>query len=94
MLAVSLPPEALNSVGGRLYKRFRTSVPDGAQGWGAKREPCLERSDRLSGSSLKGEIRRPHATGCAAIRAAVRGAAMIHTAAANINRLATIIGTS
>ncbi len=36
-LAASLPPEELNRVG------FRPDVPEGAQGWGAKRELRVER---------------------------------------------------
>ena len=37
-LAASLPPEELNRVGFRLYKRLRPDVPEGTQGWGVKGE--------------------------------------------------------
>jgi hypothetical protein len=35
-LAAPLPPEELNSVGLRLYERFRPEVPQGVEGWGAR----------------------------------------------------------
>jgi hypothetical protein len=37
-LAGSIPPNALNRIGFRLYEQFRPNVPDGAQGWGVKGE--------------------------------------------------------
>jgi len=49
-LAASLSPEELNRVGFRLYERFRPDVPDGAQGWGAKRELRVERIRAASGN--------------------------------------------
>ncbi len=52
-LAASLPPEALNRVGFRLYERFRPDVPEGAQGWGAK------------GWGAKGELRVERIVGAA-----------------------------
>jgi hypothetical protein len=39
-LATSLPPEELNRVGFRRYERFRPSVLDGGQGWGANTGNC------------------------------------------------------
>jgi hypothetical protein len=41
-LSAAQPPEELNGVSIRLYKRFRPDVPDGAQDWGAKSELRLE----------------------------------------------------
>jgi hypothetical protein len=35
-LAATLPPEALNRVGFRLYERFRPDVARDVEGWGAK----------------------------------------------------------
>ena len=31
-----LPADELNTVGFRLYERFRPEVPEGVEGWGAK----------------------------------------------------------
>jgi hypothetical protein len=42
-LAKTLPPDELNRVGFRLYEKFRPEVPKGAEGWGAKGVPHLDR---------------------------------------------------
>jgi hypothetical protein len=46
-LAASLPPEALNRVGFRLYERFRPDVPEGAQGNMSLAKPSDDRKSYL-----------------------------------------------
>lgn len=50
-LAASLPPEALNRHGFRLYEQFRPEVPAGARGWGARGVLDLDRIGQLAGSA-------------------------------------------
>lgn len=53
-LAAFLPPEELNRVGFRLSERFRPDVPEGAQGWGAKRELRIQSTTCGNGPGLQG----------------------------------------